>query len=104
MTKVSLLLVEQLIASDLLIMSFHSLLISLAQDRALLMIMRLLSGWMIVAVWFGRGNILSPDISVSTVLLVCALISDEYNLFLHMVGSCLLLVFQTTVNVYSLSG
>lgn len=36
------------------------------------MIMPLLTGWVIVAVWFGRRNILSPNISVSTVLLVCA--------------------------------
>lgn len=36
------------------------------------MIMPLLTGWVIVAVLFGRGNILSPNISVSTVLLVCA--------------------------------
>lgn len=66
------------------------------------MIMPLLTGWVIVAVWFGRGNILSPNISVGTVLLVCALISDEGNLFLHMVGSYLL-GFQTSANVYSLA-
>lgn len=69
-------------------MIFHLLFISLARDRALC-IMPLLAGWVIVAVWFGRGNTLSPRISVSTVLLVCALISDEWNLFLHMVGSYL---------------
>lgn len=67
------------------------------------MIMPLFTGWVFVAVWFGRGNILSPNISVSTVLLVCALISDECNLFLHVVGSYLPLVFQSTANVYSLA-
>lgn len=67
------------------------------------MIMPLLSGCVIVAVWFERGNRLSPNISASTVLLVCALIGDECNLFLHMVGSCLLFVLQTTVNVYGLA-
>lgn len=63
------------------------------------MIMPLLTGWVIVAVWFGRGNILSPNISVSTVLLVC----NECNLFLHVVGSYLPLVFQSTANVYGLA-
>lgn len=65
----------------------------------LFMIVPLFTGCVIVAVWFGMGNILSPNVPVSADLLVSAFISDEYNLFPRMVGLYLPLVFQSIANV-----
>lgn len=63
--------------------------------KDLFVIVPLLIGWVIVAVWFGMGNVLSPNVLISTVLLVCAFISGGYNLFPHVMGLYLSLVFQS---------
>lgn len=65
------------------------------------MIVPPLTGWVSVSVWFGKGNLLSPDVPINTVLLVCMFISREYDLFPLMVGLYFPVVFQSIANLFT---